>query len=83
MSIKLVLKYLGVPLAMVGAFLGLPLFWSVFVARDGAHASFLLPMTVALLGGFALVRFIPRQQRSLTRREGLALVMSTVTEDDA
>jgi len=76
-SIRIVLKYLGLILAIVGALLAFPLFWSCFIARDGAHVSFIVPMVIALPGGLALFRLIPRQSRSLSRREGLALVTCT------
>lgn len=74
MSIRIVLKYLGIPLMMLGGFLGVPLLWSVAVSRDGAHVSFLVPMLLALLSGWALFRWLPQERRSISRREGLALV---------
>ena len=77
MSIRIVLKYLGLVLAIVGALLSFPLFWSVAIARDGAHFSFVVPMVIAVLGGLSLFRFIPTEKRSLSRREGLALVTFT------
>ncbi|TFH37364.1 MAG: TrkH family potassium uptake protein [Dehalococcoidia bacterium] len=77
MSIRIVLKYLGLVLAIVGALLSFPLFWSVAIARDGAHVSFIVPMVIALLGGLSLFRYIPQERRSLSRREGLALVTCT------
>lgn len=76
MSIRIVLKYLGLVLAVIGALLSFPLFWSVVVARDGAYLSFIVPILIALPGGLALFRFVPREKRSLSRREGLALVTS-------
>jgi trk system potassium uptake protein len=76
-SIRVVLKYLGLVLAIVGALFAFPLFWSYFIARDGAHVSFIVPMVIALPGGLALFRLMPRQSRSLSRREGLALVTCT------
>lgn len=76
MSIRIVLKYLGLVLAIVGALLSFPLLWSFAVARDGAHLSFIVPIVVALPGGLALFRYIPLEKRSLSRREGLALVSS-------
>ena len=77
MSIRVVLKYLGLVLAIVGALLTFPLFWSSVVARDGAHFSFVVPIMIALPGGLALYRLIPQETRSLSRREGLALVTCT------
>ncbi len=77
MNIRIVLKYLGILLAILGVSLFLPLFWSVAVARDGAHAGFLVPMAIALFGGLALFRFIRSDRRGLSRREGLALVTWT------
>lgn len=77
MSIRVVVRYLGLVLVIFGAFLSFPLFWSVAVARDGAHASFLIPILVALPTGFALFRYSPAERRSLSRREGLALVTCT------
>lgn len=77
MSIRVVVRYLGLVLAIFGAFLSFPLFWSVAIARDGAYVSFLVPILIALPGGLALFRFSPVERRSLSRREGLALVTST------
>ncbi len=77
MSIRIVVKYLGVVLAILGAFLCFPLFWSVAVAHDGVHASFLIPAGIALLGGLSLFRCIPVEKRSLSLREGLTLVTCT------
>ena len=76
MSTRAVLKYLGVVLAIIGALMGIPLLWSVAIARDGVHFSFVVPMVIALGGGVALFRFMPHERRSLSRREGLALVTS-------
>jgi len=76
-SIRVVVKYLGVVLAVLGGLLCFPLFWSVIVARDGEYVSFIVPIVIALLGGLALFRFIPLPERSLSRREGLALVTFT------
>jgi trk system potassium uptake protein TrkH len=64
-------------LAILGAFLCFPLFWSVAVAHDGIHASFLIPAGIAMVGGFALFRLVPSEYRSLSRREGLTLVTCT------
>lgn len=77
MSIRIVLKYLGIPLAILGGMLGLPLIWSAAIARDGAHTAFIVPMAIALLGGMALFLLVPVEKRSLSRREGLALVTFT------
>lgn len=77
MSIRIVFKYLGIPLAILGGMLALPLIWSAAIARDGIHLAFVVPMGLALLGGLALFRFIPEEKRSLSRREGLALVTCT------
>lgn len=74
MSIRIVLKYLGLVLAIIGALLFFPLFWSVAIARDGAHVSFIVPILVALPGGLALFRLVSQEERSISRREGLALV---------
>jgi trk system potassium uptake protein len=76
-STRAVLKYLGVVLAIIGALMTFPLAWSVAVAHDGAHVSFIVPVVVALAGGGALYRFVPHERRSLSRREGLALVTSS------
>jgi trk system potassium uptake protein len=73
-SIRAVLKYLGVVLVIIGALMGFPLFWSMAISRDGAHFSFIVPVVLAIGGGIALFRFIPHERRSLSRREGLALV---------
>lgn len=77
MSIRVVVKYLGVVLAVLGGLLCFPLLWSVAIAHDGEHVSFLVPIAIALFGGLALFRFIPSPERSLSRREGLALVTCT------
>ncbi len=77
MSIRVVFKYLGVVLAVLGGLLCFPLLWSVTIAHDGEHLSFLVPIAIALLGGLAMFRFIPSEERSLSRREGLALVTCT------
>ncbi len=77
MNIRIVLKYLGVPLGILGGMLGLPLIWSAAIARDGAHVAFIVPMAIALLGGLALFLLVPVEKRSLSRREGLALVTFT------
>ncbi len=77
MSARIVLKYLGLVLAIIGALIGFPLLWSLAVAHDGAHVSFIAPMALALLGGLALFRFIEQPRRSLSRREGLVLVTLT------
>ncbi len=77
MRIRPVLKYLGLVLAIVGALLVFPLFWSVAIAHDGAHVSFIVPIAIALPGGLLLFRLIPKETRSLSRREGLALVTGT------
>jgi len=76
-SIRIVLKYLGLLVAIIGVFLTFPLFWSVAVARDGAHFSFVVPVVISLAGGLALFRLIPQEKRSLSRREGLTLVTAT------
>ena len=77
MSIRIVVKYLGLIVAIIGAFLTFPLFWSLAISRDGAHVSFIVPMLIALPGGLAIFRFMPAERRSLSRREGLALVTCT------
>jgi len=76
-SIRIVIKYLGVVVAILGALLCFPLFWSLAVAHDGTHASFLIPACFALVGGLSLFRFFPVEKRSLSLREGLALVTCT------
>ena len=77
MSIRVVLRYLGLVLAIVGALLLFPLFWSYVIAHDGAHVSFIVPIVIALPGGLALYHLIPQETRSLSRREGLTLVTGT------
>ncbi len=77
MSIRIVLRYLGLVLAIVGGLLLFPLFWSLAIAHDGAHFSFVVPIVIALPGGLALYHLIPRETRSLSRREGLTLVTGT------
>lgn len=77
MSIRVVVRYLGLILAIFGAFLLFPLFWSAVVARDGAYLSFVIPIVIALPGGLLLFRYSPVERRSLSRREGLALVTCT------
>ncbi len=76
MSISTVLRHLGLVLLMFGALLLLPLAWSLVVG-DGAAGCFILPMGVACGTGLLLWRFMPRENRSLTRREGLVLVTCT------
>jgi trk system potassium uptake protein TrkH len=76
MSIRVVLRHLGLVLVMFGALLLFPLAWSLAV-EDGAEVSFLAPVAVACGSGIVLWRFLPRADRSLSRREGLALVTCT------
>jgi len=76
-NIRIVIRYLGLMLAIFGVFLAFPLFWSLIVARDGAHMSFVAPVLIALPGGLAIFRFMPVERRALSRREGLALVTLT------
>ena len=76
MSIRIVVKYLGLVLIVLGGILVFPLFVSLG-SRDGAHLSFLVPGLGAAVGGILLWRFLPVPRRNLMRREGLALVTCT------
>lgn len=76
MSVRVVLKELGLVLVMFAVLLLFPLAWSLAV-KDGAETCFLTPIAVACGTGGVLWRFIPRENRILTRREGLALVTCT------
>jgi trk system potassium uptake protein TrkH len=76
MSVRTVLKYLGLVLVMFGALLLFPLGWSL-ATRDGAAVCFLVPLAVACGTGFILWRLIPRENGHLSRREGLSLVTCT------
>ncbi len=73
MRIRVVLKYLGLVLIVLGGTLVFPLAWSLTVS-DGAATSFFVPICIAVLAGGALWRFIPPENHGVTRREGLALV---------
>jgi trk system potassium uptake protein TrkH len=75
-SIRVVLKYLGLVLIVLGGTLLFPLVWSLTVS-DGAAASFVVPICIAGLAGGALWRFIRSENHGVTRREGLALVTFT------
>ncbi len=76
MSIRVVVRYLGLVLVMLGAIFLLPLAWSLG-SRDGVAIAFLAPAALAAGAGYVLWRSVPSQDRDLTRREGLALVTCT------
>ena len=73
MSIRVVLKYLGLVLVVLGAMLLFPLVWSV-ASSDGAATSFIVPILLAWSAGPLLWFRLGSLKRSITRREGLALV---------
>ena len=76
MSIRIVLRHLGLVLVILGGLMLIPLACSL-VSRDHAQMSFVAP--VALAGGIGalLWRAIPAPHHSLTRREALALVAAS------
>jgi trk system potassium uptake protein TrkH len=61
---------------MYGAMFAAPLARSLAV-QDGVDKSFVIPAAIACAAGTAMWRLAPRNGRSLTRREGLALVTCT------
>ncbi|MBN1857543.1 MAG: TrkH family potassium uptake protein [Dehalococcoidia bacterium] len=73
MSIRVVLKYLGLVLVVLGAMLLFPLAWSV-AAGDGASLCFIVPILVSVVAGGLLWLRIAVPTGSITRREGFALV---------
>jgi trk system potassium uptake protein TrkH len=75
-SIRIVFKYLGLLLVVLGAAFALPLGCSV-LCRDGAVLAFVAPGTLAVALGLGLWRLIPVERRALSLREGLALVTVT------
>lgn len=76
MSIRIVLKYLGPLLVVLGVAFLVPFACSV-LCGDGAATAFIVPGIIATALGLGLWRLIPLQRRSLSRREGLALVTVT------
>lgn len=76
MSVRIVLRYLGLVQMMFGVLLLLPLAWSIGVG-DGAEEAFIVPMGISWAGGFALWRFFDGRGRNLSHREGFALVTFT------
>jgi trk system potassium uptake protein TrkH len=75
-SIRIVVKYLGPVLIVLGGILVFP-FAAALLSRDGAYLGFLIPGLGAAAIGILLWRFFPVERRSLSRREGLALVTCT------
>ena len=75
MSIRIVVRYLGPVLAVLGGILAIPLLYSLS-SRDGAYLGFLVPSVAAAVVGGLVWKYFPAEHRSLTRREGLALVTS-------
>ncbi|MFW6103293.1 MAG: potassium transporter TrkG, partial [Chloroflexota bacterium] len=76
MSIRIVLKYLGPLMGVLAAAFVVPLVCSL-LSRDGAAGAFLLPALIAGLVAAGLWFLVPLDRRSLSRREGLALVTVT------
>jgi len=70
---RLVLKYLGLVLVILGGLMLIPLACSL-ISRDHAQMSFVVPVALAGAIGALLWRSTPAPNRSLTRREALALV---------
>jgi len=75
-SIRIVVKYLGLVLLVLAGILACPLVVS-FAARDGAYLGFLVPFLGSAAAGYLLWWVYPVNKRNLTRREGLALVTCT------
>ena len=76
MNIRVVLKNLGLVLVVLGAMLLFPLAWSL-ATSDGAAISFIVPILLAGIVGALLWFRLPTPQRSISLREGLALVTCT------
>ena len=76
MSIRIVLKYLGPLMGVLAAAFAIPLACSLAYG-DGVASAFIVPALVAGLVGAGLWLLVPLDRRSLSRREGLALVTIT------
>jgi len=75
-SIRIVVKYLGLVLLVLTGILACPLLAS-FWYGDGAYLGFLVPCLCSGAAGYLLWWVYPVERRNLTRREGLALVTCT------
>jgi len=73
MRIKVVLHYLGLLIAILGAFMLLPLAWSLYY-READYLAFIISIGLSAVSGLLLWRLTPSGKGRLSRREAIMLV---------